>query len=200
MVQKWHSIFETLSVNVSPSVVCSPEMKTVQARADHELIERCIKGDQSAWNELVKRYQRLVYSVAHVLCPSGEDVSDIFQQVWLELYQQLADLRKVEALPAWLITVTRRRVYATMQSRRVSEPLDAEIPDLSERVRQIEYEHTLERALGQLPERCKKLINLLYFDSKEPNYSEISQLMDMPEASIGPTRARCLEKLRKLIS
>ena len=187
-------------LNVSHSVVCSPEMKTVQARTDHELIERCIQGDQAGWNELVKRYQRLVYSVAHVLCPPGEVVSDIFQQVWLELYQQLADLRKVEALPAWLITVTRRRVYAAMQSRRVSEPLDEEIADLSERVRQIEYEHMLERALGQLPERCQKLINLLYFDSKEPNYSEISQAMDMPEASIGPTRARCLEKLRKLIS
>ena len=84
-------------------------MKNVQTGVDNELIERCIQGNQAAWKELVTRYQRLVYSVAHLLCPSRDDVSDIFQQVWLDLYQQLADLRNVEALPAWLITVTRRR-------------------------------------------------------------------------------------------
>jgi RNA polymerase sigma factor (sigma-70 family) len=174
-------------------------MKKVQPGIDGELIERCIKGDQAAWRELVSRYQRLVYSVANVLCPPGEDVSDVFQQVWLELYQHLDELRNAEALPAWLITVTKRRMYALIRSRRGSEPLDEETPDLSEQIIQIDHEHTLERALGQLPDRCRKLIDLLYFDSKEPSYSEIAAAMGMPEASIGPTRARCLEKLRKLI-
>ena len=174
-------------------------MKKVQTSVDNKLIERCIKGDQAAWKDLVTRYQRLVYSVAHLLCPAEEDVSDIFQQVWLELYQQLADLRNVEALPAWLITVTRRRTYAFIRSRHSSEPVDEEMPDLSADFSQIEHEHTIERALGQLPDRCRKLIDLLYFDSREPSYSEIAQAMGMPEASIGPTRARCLEKMRKLI-
>ena len=174
-------------------------MKPVSTQVDNDLIERCIRGDQAAWNELVTRYQRLIYSVAHLLCPRGEDVSDIFQQVWLELYQQLPELRNAEALPAWLITVTRRRAYALIRARRGSEPLDEELPDVSEGLRQIEHEHTLERALVQMSDRCQKLINLLYFDAKEPSYSEISKEMGMPEASIGPTRARCLEKLRKLI-
>jgi RNA polymerase sigma factor (sigma-70 family) len=172
---------------------------TVQNRVDNDLIERCIKRDQAAWKDLVTRYQRLVYSVAHTHCPHTEDVSDVFQQVWLELYQHLADLRNVEALPAWLITVTRRRAYALSRSRRGSEQLDEELPDVSQALTQVEHEHSLERALDQLQDRCRRLIDLLYFDVKEPSYSEIAGAMGMPEASIGPTRARCLEKLRKLM-
>jgi RNA polymerase sigma factor (sigma-70 family) len=173
--------------------------RPVQTHVDSELIERCIQGDEAAWKEFVTRYQRLVYSVAHTLCPPGEDVSDVFQQVWLEVYQHLDQLRSVEALPAWLITITKRRMYALIRTRRNSEQLDEDTPDLSEKLRQIEHEHTLERALMQIPDRCRKLIDLLYFDTNEPSYAEIARIMGMPEASIGPTRARCLEKLRKLI-
>jgi len=174
-------------------------MKRLKIPIDSQLIERCLKGDQAAWTDLVSRYQRLVYSVAHTLCPPGEEVSDIFQQVWLELYQHLGELRNVEALPAWLITVTRRQMFALMRSKRNTEPLDADIEERAEEIRQIEREHTIERGLDQLPERCRKLINFLYFDSREPSYAEIADSLNMPEASVGPTRARCLEKLRKLI-
>jgi RNA polymerase sigma factor (sigma-70 family) len=174
-------------------------MKTAQTRVDSELIERCLKGDQDAWQALIARYQRLVYSVGHTLCPNSEDLSDVFQQVWLELYQRLGELRNIDALPAWLMTVTRRRAYALMSSRHNSTPLDDDLPELTERLQQIENEHMLERALDQLSERCRKLIQLLYLDSKEPSYIEIGRTMGMPQASIGPTRARCLEKLRKLI-
>jgi RNA polymerase sigma factor (sigma-70 family) len=168
-------------------------------RVHNDLIERCLKGDQTAWEDLVTRYQRLVYSIAHVFCSNPEDVADVFQQVWLELYQQLADLRNVEALPAWLITVTRRRSYAVLHSKYGSEPLEDDIPAVSEQLARVEHEHEVERALAQLQDRCRRLIDLLYFDTNEPSYSEISQIMGMPEASIGPTRARCLEKLRKLL-
>src|SRR5689334_5809631 len=118
--------------------------------SDNELIERCIAGDQSAWTELVTRYQRLVYSIARTLCPPGEEISDVFQQVWLDLYQQLGQLRNVEALPAWLITVTKRHMYALIRLRRGSEPLDEDTPDLSQKMHQIEHEHMIERAMEQL--------------------------------------------------
>lgn len=175
-------------------------MTTVQPRVDNELIERCLKGDQAAWKDLVIRYQRLVYSVAHVFCSNAEDVSDVFQQVWLELYQQLADVRNIDALPAWLITVTRRRSYAVLHARHGNEPLAEDIPDDSTQLVQVEREHSIERALDQLPDRCRRLIDLLYFDTSEPSYSQIANALGMPEASIGPTRARCLDKLRKLLA
>jgi len=176
-------------------------VESIQIRVDRDLIDRCINGDQAAWKDLVMRYQTLVYSVAHVLlCQQNDDVSDIFQQVWMELYQRLPDLRNVDALPAWLITVTRRRAYALMRSRRGLEPPDETIPDLSQQLTRIEREHTIQRVLEQAPERCRRLIDLLYFDITEPSYSQIADVMGMPEASIGPTRARCLEQLRKLLA
>jgi RNA polymerase sigma factor (sigma-70 family) len=175
-------------------------MSYVETRVDNELIERCLAGDEIAWEDLISRYQRLVYSVAHTLCSQPEDVSDVFQQVWLELYQHLSELRSVEALPAWLITVTRRRSYAIIRSRRYSEQLDEDLPDVSQKLTLVEHEHSLERVLAQLPERCRRLIDLLYFSVDEPSYAEISQEMGMPVSSIGPNRSRCLEKLKKLLT
>ena len=166
---------------------------------DKELIDRCIKGDQAAWKELIIRYERLVYSVALTLCSETDDASDIFQQVWLELHKQLASLQHVEALPAWLITVTRRTTYKLIASRHGSEPLDEELPDVKQQLGAIEREHALERALAQLGDKCRQLIDLLYFTPDEPSYLQISERLGIPVASIGPTRARCLEKLKKLL-
>lgn len=182
------------------SIMAVYQMSRVEVQVDHELIARCLNGDQGAWGDLIHRYQRLVYSVAHSFCPQPDDASDVFQQVWMELYQHLSDLRNVEALPAWLITVTRRKASLAVRSRRGSEPLDDDLPDLSQNLSSIEDEHALERGLEQLSERCRRLINLLYFRIDEPSYAEIAKAMDMPVPSIGPTRARCLEKLRKLLA
>jgi len=175
------------------------QMSRVEVQVDHELIARCLNGDQRAWRDLIHRYERLVYSVAHTFCPQPDDASDVFQQVWMELYQRLSRLRNVEALPAWLITVTRRKAHLLIRSRRGSEELEDNLPDLSQNLAAIEDEHSLERGLQQLPERCRRLIDLLYFRVDEPSYAEVAKAMDMPVSSIGPTRARCLEKLRKLL-
>jgi RNA polymerase sigma factor (sigma-70 family) len=172
----------------------------VKSRNDNDLIELCIKGDQPAWKELVSRYHRLVYSVADAYCPLEEDAADVFQQVWMQCYMHLSDLRDTEALPAWLITVTRRCAFAVIKARRPSEPLDEELPDLSYRLAMVENEHVIEQALEQLPDRCRDLVRLLYFAVEEPSYVEIAGKLGMPVASIGPNRARCLEKLRKFIA
>ena len=179
-------------------------MKPAETRSDNELIQRCLGGDQDAWKDLISQYQRLVYSIANQFCPQPEDASDIFQQVWLALYQHLSELRNVQALPAWLITVTRRQAYAVIQAKHGSEQLDEEQlekgpADMESPVSQIKREHAIERALEQLSDRCRSLIDLLYFSTDEPSYVEIAKQMEMPVASIGPTRARCLERLRKLL-
>jgi len=174
-------------------------VKVVEIRVDSELVDRCIRGDQTAWRALVLRYERLVYSVALAICPDTEDASDIFQQVWMELYQRLSDIRRVEALPAWLITVTRRHASKTIRSRAGSEPLDENLRDLRQQLGHIEREYALERALAQLSGRCRTLIDLLYFNIEEPSYAEIAKRLGIPVASVGPTRGRCLEKLRKVL-
>jgi RNA polymerase sigma factor (sigma-70 family) len=176
------------------------DVAMTNAPIDSELVERCLKGDETAWTLLIDRYQRLIYSVARALCQDPDDTADVFQSTCLDLYKGLADLRDVKALPAWLITVTRRRAIAVLKARipipAVEEP---EPPASLDVVGAIEREHALELALDQCPERCRELINLLYFNANQPSYVDISEKLGIPVASIGPTRARCLDKLRKLL-
>src|SRR3954470_1640880 len=84
---------------------------------DRDLVNRCLQGDESAWGELIARYQRLIYSIARTLCPDPDDTADIFQYTCLDLYKGLSELRDVQALPAWLITVTKRRAVAVFRAK-----------------------------------------------------------------------------------
>jgi RNA polymerase sigma factor (sigma-70 family) len=198
--------------NLFPSFVFSPTIgaggyalqhRGVPARirrSDSELIKECLNRDQNAWNELIDRYQRLVYSVAATLCQSREDAADVFQQVCMELYRRLSELRDHESLPAWLMTVTRRQAASLMRSNRTLVPLDDEHPDVEDRIAWIENEHIVERAMLDLSDRCRTLIDMLYLHPSQLTYAAISKRLGMPVSSIGPTRARCLEKLRKLLS
>ena len=178
------------------------ERKTRSAPPDTGLIDRCIRGDQQAWEQLVRRYERLSFSIALAICRDTEVAADILQQVCLELYQRLDEVRNVESLPAWIATVTRRKVYTHLRSTRPTEPFGddgdwAVSPDL---IHNIEQQHTLERALATLPDRCRRLIELLYLHPEGKSYEEISAELGIPVASVGPTRVRCLEKLRKFLS
>src|SRR5215475_5470025 len=107
-------------------------------KLDSELIKSCLDGDQTAWSELIDRYQRLIYSVARKLSRSPEDAADVFQQVCLELYQRLADLRDVETLPAWLIIVTRRQAGAVLKSGKFLVPLKDDYPTIEDYIGTIE--------------------------------------------------------------
>ena len=169
------------------------------ASSDRELIASCLRGEQPAWSELIARYQRLIYSIARGLCPQPEDCADVFQRVCLELYQSLGKIRNDQTLPAWLITVTKRTSYAVLRARKSTIPIEEFEAGSDTKIQQIEKEFAVERAVAELPERCRSLIELLYLDVNEPSYENISQRLGMPVASIGPTRARCLEKLKKIL-
>ncbi len=168
-------------------------------KSDSEIIKNCLARDQGAWSELIDRYERLIYSVARTLAQSPEDAADIFQQVCLELYLRLPELRDVESLPAWLITVTRRKAIAVLKSHRTFVPLMADYPALDDHIRTIEKEFLVESAMLDLPERCRQLINLLYLHPFPLSYSAIGERLKIPVSSIGPTRARCLAKLRRAL-
>jgi len=167
--------------------------------SDPDLIASCLRGDQHAWTELISRYQRLIYSIARGLCPQPEDCADVFQRVCLELYQSLGRIRNDQTLPAWLITVTKRCSYTVLRNRKQTIPIDEFEAASEPKIQQIEQEFVVERAVAELPDRCRTLIELLYFDITEPSYENISKRLGMPVASVGPTRARCLEKLKKIL-
>src|SRR5262245_2632140 len=165
-----------------------------------QLIESCLRGEQSAWTQLVAKYERLIYSVAHKLCPEPEDCADVFQRVCLALYQNLDRLRSDQIIPAWLATVTRRQAYKVIRAKKLYTQIAENELVVQSNVDLIQEEFEIQLAIDRLDQRCQRLIRLLYFDSKEPSYAEIGTELGMPVASIGPTRARCLEKLRKLLS
>jgi RNA polymerase sigma factor (sigma-70 family) len=176
---------------------------TQRSGSDAELVVRCIRGDQRAWEQLVTQYQRLIYSIALAIGRDEEVAADILQQVCLELYQRLDEVRNVESLASWVATVTRRKTYTYLRSKRPTEPFmedeenHAVCPDA---LANIERQHTLERALATLPPKSRRLIELLYFSAEEKSYEQIAAELGIPVASIGPTRVRCLEKLRKFLS
>src|SRR5262249_50711935 len=99
-------LFRGMAESVQENVIVS----------DKELIARCIQGDQNSWAQLIGKYQRLIYSVARAACLDREDIADIFQNACLDLYKGLPELRDPQALPAWLITVTRRRASSLSKS------------------------------------------------------------------------------------
>jgi RNA polymerase sigma factor (sigma-70 family) len=167
---------------------------------DLELVTACLNGNQAAWAELIRSYQRLIYSVARVLCPDQRDADEVFQQVCLELYLRLAAVRDVASLPKWLVTVTRRQSITLLRGHRPMSTFEENHLPSDPRVEAIEHHHAVQRALEQMPDRCRRLLTDLYFSEEPLTYAKVAERMRIPVASVGPTRARCLGKLRAVLS
>lgn len=180
---------------------------------DRALVAACLEGDHFAWEALITRYQRLIYSIPIKARLSQDDAADIFQSVCLKLYEKLATIRDTERISSWLITTTSRECWRlSARNRRESVPAGAgddddsfqkEIPatgPLADEQREIlEQQHEVRQAIEALPERCRNLITMLFYQEDELSYADVAGRMRMPVPSVGPTRARCLEKLRKLL-
>ena len=176
--------------------------------SDADLIAKCLNQDAEAWEVLVRRYQRLIASITFKYGLSSEDAADISQSVCVALFQQLASLRKQGKLSSWIITVTVRECWKFRRRQAPTESLDnperetqAELADPSQQspdewLLSLERHHLLQQGIEPLPEHCRQLIEHLFYGEEALPYAEISRRMGMPIASIGPTRARCLEKLR----
>ncbi|HYB87920.1 MAG TPA: sigma-70 family RNA polymerase sigma factor [Streptosporangiaceae bacterium] len=170
-----------------------------------DLVTRARRGDQRAWDTLVGRYAPLVFAICRKHRLSDADASDVAQTVWLHLVQQLDKIRDPAALPGWLATTTRHACFRALHEARRPQAagymVDAEdIPDqqsgLAEDELLVAERHAaLREAFADLPPASQQLIALLIADPPVP-YTEISAKLGIPIGSIGPTRARCLDKLR----
>ena len=149
------------------------------------------------------KYQRLVFSIPRSYGLSREDAADVSQLTFTILIQSLDSLTEESNLKAWLATVARRHTWRAMEKSHRERPgreddladtpwlLGDEKP--SERWELIDW---LDQGFSSVSEPCQKLLKALYLDEAEPSYAEISARLDMPVGSIGPTRARCLQRLR----
>lgn len=167
--------------------------------SDAELLRRCRERDAAAWDQLVTRYERLVYSVALRNGLNADDAADVTQTTFVALIDSLDRLRDEERLASWLMTVARRQAWRLRNLARRSVSLD-QVPEASEDPLEDWATMTaLHDALGVLGGTCRELLLALYFDPDEPSYAELAERLDRSIGGIGPLRGRCLEKLRGIL-
>jgi RNA polymerase sigma factor (sigma-70 family) len=175
--------------------------------SDPELISMCLQGDALAWETLIWRYRRLVYSVPIRFGFEEADAADVFQAVSLKLLEHLHEIKDERKISGWLATTTTRHCMhmKSLKHRETASDDDklGDAPDpglnLEELRILIEQQQAVREAVEELTGRCRSLIEMLYFDSRSPSYDDISSKIGIPVASIGPTRARCLDKLRTIL-
>ena len=169
------------------------------------LVARAAGSDQDAWNQLVERYAPLVWAICTRYRLSSHDIEDVGQNVWLLLVEQLGKLREPAALPGWLATTTSReclRVVTTAQrlatfgGRLDDAPEFAADVMIDEEILMAERDTALRSAFAELQPPCRQLLAMLISDPPH-SYSQISETLGIPMGSIGPRRARCLERLRR---
>ena len=183
-------------------------------RTDRELLTACRDGDESSWEALVDRYQRLIYTIPRRAGLNQDQASDVFQDVFVTLLEKIDDINEPDRLHAWLVTAARRKTWRLVAKERSLKGIDSEpedegddelaaivdnkpLPD--EVLLQLEEQHRVRTAVAELDERCQKLLTMLYYQTEPPSYAEIAETFGTSEGSIGPTRARCLGKLLRIL-
>ena len=170
-----------------------------------DLVTRARKGDQQAWDALVERYAPLIWSICRHYRLSRADAQDVGQGVWLQFVNHLGAIRDPAALPGWLTTTTKRECSRVVRAARgpqaAGQFLDESIPDkqittAEQELLAAECHAALREAFACLSPPRQQLMAMLIEDPPVP-YTEISARLGIPVSSIGPTRRRCLDKLRR---
>jgi RNA polymerase sigma factor (sigma-70 family) len=177
--------------------------------SDERLIGRCLKGDQEAWSALIDKYKNLIYSIP-IKLGMYQDAGDIFQSVCVDLLSELPRLREHRALPKWLMqTCYHKCLHYQRAADRLVElapegtdsyaaPPASSADDLPEQMLvQLEQEQMLRDAISELPEKCERMVRLLFFEIPPRPYESVAEELGMATGSIGAIRGRCLAYLRK---
>jgi RNA polymerase sigma factor (sigma-70 family) len=169
------------------------------------LVVRAADGEQHAWNEIVERYAPLVYAICTKYRLGSHDIEDVGQTVWLLLVEHLGQLREPAALPGWLATTTAHECQRVVKAASRTEWRRTEQDDslrfvddtaIDEEILMAERNAELRALFAELPARCQQLLALLISDPPH-SYAMIHETLGIPVGSIGPQRARCLDRLRR---
>ena len=179
--------------------------------SDEALILACRNGDATAWEALVDRYQRLVFSIARHAGLDHDQATDVFQRVFARLVEYLGQIEQPAYIGAWLATTARHEAWRFSRHERMArvasldsavsiEPVadKALLPEAL--ILRLEEQQQVRTALAALDERCRRLLTLLFYRADTAPYAEIAATLVMREGSVGPTRARCLQKLRRILN
>ena len=181
--------------------------------SDAELVRLCRAGDQAAWNELVGRYQRLIYAIPRRAGLSDEQAADVFQEVFLTLLQKINDIEQPDRIRAWMVTTAKFKTWSIVRGEKgfyspeTDEEMEAEMANLRDNspladdmLIELEEQHLIRSALKRLEERCRQIISMIYLRDPAASYVEVAKAIGVGETSISPLRSRCLKKLEKILS
>jgi RNA polymerase sigma factor (sigma-70 family) len=176
------------------------------------LVTAAAAGDKVAWQTLVERFSGMVWSIARAYRLSRADAADVSQTAWLRLAENIGKINNPERVGAWLATAVRRECLQNIRAnaRNVptedmalfddpggdANPVEAEVLRAESERETAHRAAVVWQALGRLPGRCQQLLRVL-MASPPPSYAEVAAALDLPVGSIGPTRARCLQRLRQ---
>ena len=172
------------------------------------LVAACLRGDQDAWETLVRTYANLVYAVIRRCGIGGDEAADLFQEVWVAAWDGLASLRDERVLAGWLATIAarlarralRRRIQSMTEDgeRFETEAMLAQDPDPTPDLLAIEIERsqTVRTAVEALSERDRQIVYAFFYDPASPSYARIAERLGVSPETVGPLRTRCLRRLR----
>ncbi len=183
------------------------------ARSDAALVKRCQGSDPDAWDELVNRYQRLIYAIPRRAGLTEEQAADIFQEVFLTLLEKINDIEQPDRIRSWLVTTSKFKTWAVVRGNKgiyspaTEEEMDAEMVAITDKTPladdmliELEEQHLIRTALKELETRCQQILSMIYLTEPAATYLEVAAVIGVGETSISPLRSRCLKKLEKVLN
>jgi RNA polymerase sigma factor (sigma-70 family) len=179
--------------------------KPARVWSDERLVKECLAGNEEAWSFLIEKYKALIYSIPIKYRLPPHEAAEVFQATCVELLQHLTELREPRALPKWLMQVAHHQCfrYKKQQQRLVSRDGDADLPEpetpaIAETLlQQTQEEQMLREAMAALSPQCRRLVDLLFYETPARTYSEVAAELGLAVGSIGFTRQKCMDRLRK---
>lgn len=182
-------------------------------KSDAELISACRRGDETAWNALVDRYQRLIFAIPRRSGLSESQAADILQEVFLTLFEKLDEIEQPEKIRSWLVTTAKFKTWGAVRNEKgfyspeTEEEMELEMASLKDdspladdKLIELEQQHQIRTALKELEERCQKILAMIYLTEPSASYAEVAEAIGVGATSISPLRARCLKKLEKILT
>lgn len=196
----------TESTSIDPLAISQLD----NAKTDPDsLIRNCIAGDEAAWTLFFEIYGRLIYTIPARFGFSTPDCDEIFQEASLEIVGGLSSIQQPERLQAWIVTITRRTCIRRFRQKTDKKTIgldewerveDSSMDDgVLSRLQLAEERVLLHRAMAELGPKCQQLLTELFLSDEDLSYAEISEKLDIPVGSIGPTRQRCIESLKRVL-
>jgi RNA polymerase sigma factor (sigma-70 family) len=163
---------------------------------DRQLVGRCLAGDREAWDDLVLQYSRYVYAIASQgYRLQGADAEDVFQEVFLRVYDRLGSLRNPDALRPWIAQMTRRVCLDRLAALGREEPAEVEGVEVERTLEELDEAFDVREALAELSEDCREVLDRFF--GRDESYRTIGEGLGIPAGTIASRISRCLAKLRE---